>query len=155
MRYASNTSVSEERSRGEIERALIAYGASRFGYMRDGATASIGFTYRGVNIRMEIPLPSSEDDAFTKTPTGRRRRSNTTAMYEQEVRRRWRCLALAIKAKLVAVADGVASFEAEFLPYMIASDGQTIAQKMLPMVEAAANGTPIPSSLALPPGSDE
>lgn len=152
MTYASSTSVSEERSRAEIEKHLMKYGASRFGYMREERTATIVFTYRRLNIRMEIPLPDPADKAFALTDSRKwkRRPEEAQKLYEQEVRRRWRSLALAIKAKLVAVEDGVATFEAEFMPYMVAADGLTIAQKMLPMIEAAADGGMLPATLALP-----
>src|SRR3990167_3602515 len=154
MSYASNTVVPEDRSRTEIERALMRYGASRFGYMREERRAMIGFTYRNISVQMIIPLPDPRDDAFTRTPTGRQKRTNISVLYEQEVRRRWRSLALAIKAKLVAVADGVCSFEAEFLPYMVTNDGQTVAQKMLPMIEQATMGGGI-SPLLLTAGTED
>lgn len=140
MNYASGTNVPEDRSRSEIERALIRYGASDFGYMRQAEKAIIVFRYRKIAVRLSVPFPDQKDNRFTKTPTGRPRRGNISEIYEAEVRRRWRALALAVKAKLVIVQDGVASFEEEFLPYMVTDEGMSVAQHMAPQVRAAMEG---------------
>jgi hypothetical protein len=146
MSYASNTNVSEDRSRQEIERLLMKYGADEFGYLTRREQAMIGFVYRGLRFEMSIPLPNREDKQFCQTPTRGTRRTETAAMkeYQQEVRRRWRSLCLAVKAKLVAVEDGVMQFEAEFMPYLVLGDGRTMHEHMLPRIEAAIqSGQPL------------
>lgn len=138
--YARNTNVSDDRSRVEIERLLIRYGASRFGYFRDERRCLIQFTHKKINIQFQVSLPDENDPTFFETPTGRRRKQSAVIsqkLYDREVNRRWRSLALIIKAKLVAIEDGVACFEDEFLPYMVMHDGKTVAEKLLPLVQDA------------------
>jgi hypothetical protein len=65
------------------------------------------------------------------TPTRRRRTKRQAAeAYEAECRRRRQALAAVIKAKLVAVEDGISTntHEAEFLAYVVLSDGRTIGE---------------------------
>lgn len=154
--FASGTTVSQEKSRQEIETLLVKSGASRFGCITDivDRRAMIGFTYQGLQIQMEVPLPDPAARAFTHDHRHCRRSETKAAeLYQAEMRRRWRCLALALKAKLVAVGDGVTTFEREFLSYVVAADGNTIGEKLMPVLEHAKNGGGmVPASLALPPG---
>ena len=63
------------------------------------------------------------------TPTRRRRTERQAAeAYEAECRRRRQALAAVIKAKLGAVEDGISTIEAEFLAYVVLSDGRTIGE---------------------------
>jgi len=135
-KYAENTSVSVDRSKSEIERILGRYGAAGFGYMIKGNQAAIMFLAHGKQIRFLLPLPDPDDEQFRKTPTGRRRKNTTSGeVYQQEVRRRWRALTLAIKAKLEAVQTGIAAFEQEFLAHIVLPNGQTVAEAVLPAIE--------------------
>lgn len=139
MPYAENTQVNESRSREEIERMLMRFGATEFGYMTKPGEALIGFVFRGLRVQFTVAQPQRDDPEFATTPTGRKRRDTTAAYkaWEQECRRRWRSLAAVVKAKLVAVDDGVATFETEFLPYMVTSDGRTVGQRLVPRLESA------------------
>ncbi|HAR39367.1 MAG TPA: hypothetical protein DCS09_12765 [Porphyromonadaceae bacterium] len=139
MRYASNTAVSEDRSRAEIEQMLMKYGADEFGYITRATEAMIGFQYKGIRVQMTVPLPSSTDKRFHETPTGRQVRSDNKAFdaWQKEIRRRWRSLCLVIKAMLVGVDDGVMTFEQAFMPYMVLGNGQTVAHYFLPGIQKA------------------
>lgn len=55
-----------------------------------------------------------------------------------ELRRRWRAPALVIKAKLEAVESGIRTFDEEFVADTVLPDGRTVAQWLLPQVDAAA-----------------
>lgn len=158
--FASGTSVSVEKTRGEIEAMLMKVGASSFGTVThvELRKAVIGFTYKKIQIEMHVGLPDPKGREFTKE---KRRswidnpESKRLELYSAEVRRRWRCLALAIKAKLISVEDGVTTFETEFLPYMVMPNGQTFAQNMMPAIEAAKeSGLIRPDMLALPGGAN-
>src|SRR5690606_12572327 len=70
-RYAENTSVPSERSRGEIERTLIRYGADQFAYGWETGKATIGFRAANRYVRFELPMPHVAE--FELTPTGRYR----------------------------------------------------------------------------------
>ena len=135
-KYAENTSVAVDRSKTEIERILSRYGAASFGYMVKGDQAAIMFRAHGKQIRFLLPLPDPDDEQFQRTPTGLRRKSTAVnEIYQQEVRRRWRALTLAIKAKLEAVQTGIAAFEQEFLAHIVLPNGQTVAEAVLPAIE--------------------
>lgn len=97
MRYARQTLVSTEQSKGEIERMLIRYGAGQFVSGWQGNKAAIGFEANGRKIRFELPLPDKNDKSLYLTPTGREMNLDEARAYkiwEQACRQRWRALAL-------------------------------------------------------------
>ena len=103
--YASQTSVTSDKSRAEIERTLARYGASSFMYGWDQTRAVVAFEMHGRRLKFVLPMPERDGREFTHTPAKNQRRSAAAAeaAYEQAVRQRWRALALVIKAKLEAV----------------------------------------------------
>lgn len=134
MNYATGTQVSEERSRNEIERLLRHFGADGFLYAVEGRKARIAFKHGGLAIRFTINLPRDEDLRLTERGRARKGGALRKAV-DQESRRRWRSLGLAIKAKVVAVVDGVETFEAAFMPYIVwGRDGRTLGEQVLPRV---------------------
>ncbi len=147
MKYASGTSVSAEKSRAEIERLLLRYGASKFASGWDGAHASIAFEKERRRIRFLLPLPQFEQ--FTTSPKGQKRANGAAqAACVQETRRRWRALALVIKAKLEAVESGVSTFEDEFLAHIILPSGETVGEWLAPQLERAYETKKLPPLLA-------
>jgi hypothetical protein len=135
VRYAANTKVSSDKSRQEIEAILVRYGASGFIRWADDS-AVIAFRYNEKNIKFVLPLPDRNSKKFTHTESRGRLRhpDDQRKVYEQAVKQRWRALALSIKAKLEAVESGIATFEEEFLPYIVIHDGMTVAQWLLPQL---------------------
>ena len=81
MSYASNTSVSEDRSRMQIERMVLQYGADELCTMIRKTEGLVGFTYNKYKIQMSVPLPDRNDKRFTVTPGGRKRRNEKTGFY--------------------------------------------------------------------------
>jgi len=144
VHYAQSTTVSVDKSRAEIEKILTRYGAERFMYGWDHDKAMIAFKAAGKNIRFVVPLPYK--DEYSKTPQGRRRKvTQVDQAFEQAVRQKWRALTLAVKAKLEAVQSGIATFEQEFMPYILLPNGRTVAEEALPMIEEIyASGKQIP-----------
>lgn len=134
--YAAETTVPAERSRAEIETILKRYGASRFMSGYDENQAAIMFEAHDRRIRFTLPIPNIA--SFGHDGRGRRRTAkNQQAAYDQEVRRRWRALALAIKAKLEVVESGIASFEDEFMAHIVLPNGSTVGQWMAPQIDNA------------------
>lgn len=132
--YAANTEVSPDRSRAEIERILRRYGADQFMYGYDRERAIVAFRAQGRQIRFIVPLPDPQE--FMLTPTGRTRRGTSRDQaWEQAQRQRWRALALAIKAKLEVVETGIATFEEEFMAYVLLPDGSTVGDWMSPQIQ--------------------
>ncbi len=140
-KYASKTSVSVERSRNEIESTLVRYGAHQFMYGWDKGGAMIAFIMdqqgKRRQVRFQLPLPSRDSREFTHHSRGRRTPDAAEALWEQACRQRWRALLLVVKAKLEAVESGIATFEDEFLAYIMLPDGGTVGDWIGPQLDAA------------------
>jgi len=146
--FAKNTSVSVERTRAEIEITLKRYGASAFGYMLRDTKSIIGFEYNQKSIRFELVMPDLQE--FEYSPGGRWRGQKAIQQaYEQACKQRWRALLLAIKAKLEAVESGIATFETEFLSYIVTPSGRTVGEELLPQIETMAGSGKVPTLLML------
>jgi len=138
-RYAANTDVTSEKSRGEIEKTLARYGADQFFYGWDRDRATIGFRMENRRVQFVLPLPDRNDDEFIYTPAKKYLRSDrdAEAAYEQAVRQKWRALALVVKAKLEAVESGITTFEDEFLAHIVLPNGQRVGDFMVPQIATA------------------
>lgn len=136
-RYASNTTVSSEASRMEIERTLRRYKADDFAYATRAGKAMVGFTIDNRQVRFVLDLPDPNDREFTHHSRGLRTESARETAYEQAVRQRWRALALVVKAKLEAVASGIATTEQEFLAYIVLPGGSTVYENTVGAIEKA------------------
>ena len=135
-RYAEHTAVPVERSKSEIERILNRYGAHEFGYATRDSKAAIMFSAHGKHLRFILPLPDKAE--VSRTPKGRQRKGTAqTEVLAKETRRRWRALALEIKAKLEAVETGIAVFEQEFLAQIVLPGGRTVGETIMPEIERA------------------
>jgi hypothetical protein len=135
-RYARDTEVSQERSRAEIEATIKRYGVSSFMYGMKADQAIIGFEAQRRHIRMVLTLPAVQ--AFAKDGRGAPRSAKSQAnAHDKACRQRWRALALVVKAKLEAVESEVSTFEQEFMPYMVLPGGRTVAEEILPKLQAA------------------
>lgn len=145
--YAANTEVSSYKSREEIERTLIKYGAKNFAYGTTETQALVGFTMRDRQVRFILPLPNRNSTEFTMTPSKGWVRSDSEAAkaYEQKVKAKWRSLFIVIKAKLEAVEQGIVTFEEEFAMHMVMPGGMTVSEMVTPAIEQAyAEGGPAP-----------
>lgn len=157
MTYASQTSVSVERSKAEIERTLQRYGASQFIYGWDQQEAVIGFVVRSDEqarqVRFKVKVPELSD-FFTTASSRSRSRAAAEKAWEQAQRQRWRALLLVIKAKLEAIEAGIATFEDEFLAYTMLPTGETVGEWMAPQLDEVYRQGVMPGTLrlALPVG---
>lgn len=133
--YARRTTVAPARTRAEIEHELEKRGASAFGYNRDGQRNVIAFTLGGLQVRMELPMPPRDDYKDHKAGNGVR--VSGQKVYDEEVARRWRALLLVVKAKLVAVDEGITSLEREFLADTMLASGVTVLEQVRPAIEDA------------------
>jgi hypothetical protein len=153
MSFAEGTMVPAERSRAEIEQMLRRYGASQFVSGWDHDRALVGFSAHGRQLRFVLAMPKPDEHRFTHTKRAnalfekRRNEQQARAAYEQEIRRLWRALALVIKAKLEAVESGIATFEEEFMPWVVLPDGSTVGQFMAPQIARAYESGEMPKLL--------
>lgn len=126
----------------EIQRILHRYGATQFGFSTKHGAAVIAFELNKRCVRFELPLPVEQE--FTQTASGRTRNApgKIKAACAGEAKRRWRALALVIKAKLEAVASGIVSFDVEFMPFLVLGDGQTVGTVLAPQLTRALAAGP-------------
>ena len=142
-RYAANTNVSSDKSRSQIEKALIRYGATHFGYASEPKRSIIQFEMNHRRIRFVLPMPDPADDQFKfrtyggKPTTTARTDSERVKVYEQATRQVWAALKLVVLAKLEAVAAGISEFETEFLGHIVVpgTQNQTVAEWLKPQLE--------------------
>jgi len=118
MKYAKRTQVSVQRSRSEIERIVLRYGADQFGsaYAADRAMIQfrLGQKDKGWLLRFNLPLPHGD---------------------AQDQRQRWRALSLVIKAKLESCESGIETIEQAFLANIVTPSGQTMAEILTPQLK--------------------
>jgi hypothetical protein len=149
-RYAARTDVSADRTRSELERLLVAHGATGFGFGWDSGDSRQHVVFRLADrmIKLTVPVPDPADPAIYLTPTGRRRSKGQIAEQVQaEFRRRWRSLLLVTKARLVAVQDGVQTLEEAFMADVILPDGSTVGEWLHPQLDTAYATAEMPSLL--------
>lgn len=146
-KYAANTTVSTESSRGEIERTLQRYGADQFMYGWSGSMAVIEFAASDRRIRFTLTLPGRGDDEFMFHSRGQRTNEAALKAWEQACRQKWRALALCIKAKLEAVESEISTFEDEFLAHTVLPDGRTAGEWMQPQITEVYKTGKMPTML--------
>ena len=125
--YAKGTKVPVGRSRDELEHVLEKVGADAIGFMRDATTAQVAFRIEGRHYVLKL----------------------ATAENPQTERERWRQLLLLVKAKMVAIATGITTPEAEFLAHAMLSTGETLGEHLRDHPEQLTTS----GYLALPGGS--
>lgn len=131
--YAEGTSVPVTRSQAEIQTILKRYGAEGFTFGEDQGFGMVAFRAHGRMVRFLLPL----------VVEGRR----TDAQQQAEIRRRWRALTMAIKAKLEVVESGISTFEQEFLANIMLPNGQTVSDHLQPQLDRAYSDNEMPSLL--------
>jgi hypothetical protein len=158
MAYESTT-VPVERSQGEIRKLLTDYGAARFGFGEETDSAgvrwaAIQFAHGSHAVRMRVPHKPIDEVPLRKK--AQRARTQTfddfaAAAIEQEAKRIWRVIAWNLKARLVAVEEGVETFEEAFLAHLLNEQtGRTLYEELVQdgRIELGA-----PLHLALPTGA--
>lgn len=149
--YASQTTVSPEKSRNEIEATLKRFGADQFMYGYDQEMAVVRFRAKGKLVSFVLPLPDPQDRKYTRDARGWTRTEKARqAAYDQGTRQRWRALALVIKAKLEAVESEITTFEDEFMAHLLLPDGQTIGEWIAPQMQAIYERDEMPKLLSAP-----
>lgn len=125
-KFAEGTRVSVNSSRQEIETTLKRFGATKFVTSVDDDTgrATVQFFARGRWVRLILELRVAN------------RKGQKERVSEPEERRLWRSLVALVKAKMIAVDDGLVEFEEEFLPHVVMADGATVYERSKPSIAA-------------------
>jgi hypothetical protein len=137
MSYATSTSVSVEKSEGEIKALLRRYGADQIGTAESADKAMVTFSMRSRVIRFVLPLPDKASPAFARSPGGKKVLSPEARLrsWEQACRSRWRALLLSVKAKLESVEIGISQFEEEFLAHIVdPATNRTVGEDIVPQI---------------------
>ena len=142
MSYASKSSVPVDRSQGEIRKILSKYGASGFAYGEQGDFSVVMFEMQKRRIKFVLPMPQRTSERATGA---------SIKTYEQLCRTRWRCLVLAIKAKLECVESGITTLDQEFMAHIVLPNGQTVGALMLPQIDSAYKSNKMPPLLGYSP----
>jgi hypothetical protein len=138
MAYES-TNVPVEKSQGQIRKLLSGQGASRlaFGEEREAAGrrwAAVTFVIGAHAVRLRVPLkPVDEREVRRKLMRARTKTQDEirNTLYEHEEKRIWRVLAWNLKARMVAVQEGVETFEEAFLAHLLdPRTGTTIYEQL-------------------------
>lgn len=148
MAYAESTSVPIERTRAQIEKELRKYGADQFISGWDHNRAFISFRAMRRLVRFVLPLPKRDDKKYSMKPPTRswfkptpRSEAETTLLWEQACRARWRALLLTVKAKLESIQTGIESFEQAFLAHIVLPDDTLVGDRIISAVaDAYATG---------------
>lgn len=119
MTFAKHTEVPVSRTQDEIRKTLERYGATGFMFGQHNNSGVVAFEMKARRVKFVIAMPEERDKKR-----------------DQKMRTAWRCLLLAIKAKLECVASGISSFEEEFMAHIVLPTGETIGQVMLPQIAA-------------------
>lgn len=134
MAFAERTTVSVSKTRAEIETLVMKHGATEFAGGYSAVEAGLSFVVKNRRVQFSVNRPQRTDPKIVKKARGRYYGTPpTTALdkaVEEEERRLWRCLLLAIKAKLEIVASGISTFEEEFLAHIVTDNGMTIIDRI-------------------------
>jgi hypothetical protein len=128
-----------ERSQGEIRKLLAGHGAARFAFGEETDSAgvrwaAVSFAHGGNGVRMRVPHKPIDERALRSKVLRARSRTREELeheMAEHEARRIWRVMAWNLKARLVAVEEGVETFEEAFLAHLVDErTGRTIYEQL-------------------------
>ncbi len=124
MPYAKGTKTTVISSRKEISQILVRYGASapEFKETPDGIAVEFALSKRQMSVSLPLPTPQKY------IRPGQRQTQDALAAAKRqcnrEIMRRYRALALVLKAKLEAIASGISTAEQEFLSDLVLPSGQ-------------------------------
>lgn len=120
-RYANFSRLDINQSQNEIARHLRRFGISTFKFSEEEGEFAVVFYSLTKVYHITIPVPLPDNEAFWYTEKTNRLRDHEVAekLYQHERNRRWRALTFLVKAKCVAIDDGITKFEAEFSPFLV------------------------------------
>lgn len=140
-RYAEGTTVTVDRSRGEITGILTTHGVQRMAWATEPAGDTLTFELAGHRFLFRIARPTWADLAgrYVNTRTTDQQR----AAVDAEWRRRWRANVLLLKAKLEFADGETSTVMRELMPYALLRDGRTLEEAItaggtVPLLEAGA-----------------
>ncbi len=151
--YAT-TEVAVTKSQAEVRDLLVKHGATQFTFGEGAGPhghsyAGVEFVVDGLKVRLSVPLKTPTDKAVSSRLSrsrGKTRDQVLAAMMEQEAKRIWRVIAHNLKARMVAVEEGVESMEQAFLAHVVLPSSNHTVYEVLANDKRLELGT-----LQLPP----
>jgi len=136
--YASATTGTKARE--EITKVLRRFGCESIGFMDDFAQHEVllAFTHRGRRVQLRASAKGWAQLFLKQNPwTGYRR--GTRQDYEQKVLRQGHVAVNSIlrdwiKGQVTAIECGILSFEAVFMPFMLAADGRPLLDRAMELL---------------------
>lgn len=117
MAYAENTKVPVAQSKAEITEMLKKIGANQVGTMESDAEQMVVFRCNDVMYRISAPVDQSSSKP------------------EQRNKAVWRAIVLLVKAKKVAIDQGITTVEREFLSDTVMPDGSSMMDHAPAIIE--------------------
>ncbi len=141
MGYAEGTTVSISKSLMDIDALTARYGAANYSYWKQEKTTTIAFEIDGIGVRIAVNMPERDSEEYTRTDKGKPRSPDVAdKAWNQACKSRYRALHLVVKAKLESVETGIATFEEEFLAFIVLPNGYTIGENILPKLNELTAG---------------
>lgn len=119
-RYAQHTKVSVEQSQAQARAMVRALGADRSAIMESSDGALVWFEIRGRQYMLSAPPPPPDEGNV-----------------HQRQKSDWRALVLLLKAKKVAIEQGVTTVEREFFADVMMPKGARLIDYSDTLIEAA------------------
>jgi hypothetical protein len=135
----NDTNVPVEKSQQELRELLRKFGAMQFSFGEGRDWAGLEFVHDEQLVRVRCPLRQPDDrqiSSYNKaahTPTA----ESVMRLLDKEAMRVWRVLVWTVKARLVAVEEGLETFEQSFLSHLVdPSSDKTLWQAMREPIES-------------------
>lgn len=147
-----STNVPVAKSQDELRGLLRKFGAQQFTMGEGEDWAGVEFVHADMVVRLRCPLRTGDN-----LPPDNRHRSTAekeATVYEREAQRVWRVLVWSVKARLVAVDEGLETFEQAFLSHLVdPATKTTVWERVRDVVAQGALRHGGPGLAALMPGS--
>lgn len=132
-RYASETTVTVDKTIGDLRKIVSRYGATEYGVFTSEMTGGVMFTLKERRIKISMIMPTKEESRIDSA--GRRMQFNQQR-YDKQIRQRWRALLLVVTAKLEGVQSGIETVEQAFMPYLLLPNGSTVGEAVLTQIQS-------------------
>ncbi len=124
--YAQDTNVPAYKSQAEVRQMLAKMGADQFALMEMDGRVVMRFRVRQTTYQIERPaLPDIPKKSV-----------------EQRERAAWRALVLLVKAKMVAIDQGITTVEREFFADVVLRDGSKLIEHQESLIDWAYEDGP-------------
>lgn len=140
-RAYETTDVPVSKSQDELRGLLIKFGAMQFTFGEGRDWAGVEFVHEEQLVRVRCPLKQPTDQQIKSYRSAAHSETATAVMrlLDKEAMRVWRVLVWSVKARLVAVEEGLETFEQAFLSHLVdPSSGRTLWEAVKQPIESGA-----------------